>query len=189
MPSDKTSWGSFEMLDERTRAASRSLVEAAAANADASGIDKLVGDLYASGMDAAAIEAAGITPIQPLLDRIDTLRTPADIASYLRDEFAAGRGEVFSFGAEADFKDSSHKIGYAFQDGLSLPEKAYYLEDGPDGKYKTIRAAFVAHMARQLQNAGVAAADAQRQAQAVLADLRRRGLLKSWSRSKKRPSG
>lgn len=124
VPSDKTSWGSFEMLDERSQAASRHLVEAAAANPNASGIEKLVGDLYASGMNEATIEAAGVTPIRPMLDRIDTLKTPADIAAYLREEFAAGRGAVFAFGAEADFKDSSHKIGYAYQGGLSLPEKA-----------------------------------------------------------------
>src|SRR5690606_26062745 len=135
----------------------------------ATGIEKLVGDLYATGMDEAKIEAAGIAPIQPQLDRIAALETPADIARYLRDEFAAGRGEVFSFGAESDFKNSSQKIGYAFQGGLSLPEKAYYLEDGPDGKYKAIREAFVKHVSKQLQNAGVAAADADTQAADVLA--------------------
>jgi putative endopeptidase len=169
VPGDKTSWGSFEMLDERSEAASKGIAEAAAADKGATGIQKLVGDLYATGMDTAKIEAAGIAPIQPMLDRIDALKTPADVAQYLRDEFADGRGEVFSFGAEADFKNSSQKIGYAFQGGLSLPEKAYYLEDGPDGKYKAIREAFVKHVSKQLQNAGVAAADADKQAAAVLA--------------------
>ena len=169
VPSDKTSWGSFEMLDERSVAASKGIAEAAAANTGATGIEKLVGDLYASGMDTAKVEAAGIAPMQPMLDRIAALKTPADIAQYLRDEFAAGRGEVFAFGAEADFKKSSQKIGYAFQGGLSLPEKAYYLEDGPDGKYKAIREAFVQHVSKQLQNAGVAAADADTQAKDVLA--------------------
>jgi putative endopeptidase len=169
VPSDKTSWGSFEMLDERSVAASKGIAEAAAANTAATGIEKLVGDLYASGMDTAKVEAAGIAPMQPMLDRIAALKTPADIAQYLRDEFAAGRGEVFAFGAEADFKKSSQKIGYAFQGGLSLPEKAYYLEDGPDGKHKAIREAFVQHVSKQLQNAGVAAADAGTQAKDVLA--------------------
>ena len=169
VPSDKTSWGSFEMLDERSVAASKGIAEAAAANTSATGIEKLVGDLYASGMDTAKVEAAGIAPMQPMLDRIAALKTPADIGQYLRDEFAAGRGEVFAFGAEADFKNSSQKIGYAFQGGLSLPEKAYYLEDGPDGKYKAIREAFVQHVSKQLQNAGVAAADAGTQANDVLA--------------------
>ena len=169
VPADKTTWGSFEMLDERSQAASRNIAEAAAAKQGATGIEKLIGDIYASGMDEATIEAAGITPIQPMLGRIAALKTPADIAQYLRDEFAAGRGEVFGFGAEADFKNSAMKIGYAMQGGLSLPEKAYYLEDGPDGKYKAIREAFVKHVSRQLQNAGVAAAAADTQAADVLA--------------------
>ncbi|MFT4179005.1 MAG: M13-type metalloendopeptidase [Thermomonas sp.] len=169
VPGDKTSWGSFEMLAERSIAASHGIAEAAAAKQDASGIEKLVGDFYATGMDEAKIEAAGIAPIQPLLDRINTLKTPADIAAYLRDAHAAGRGEVFAFGAESDFKDSSRKIGYAFQGGLSLPEKAYYLEDGADGKYKAIREAFVKHVSKQLQNAGINAADADAQAADVLA--------------------
>ena len=169
VPSDRTTWGSFEMLDERSEVASRNIAEAAAADADASGTTRLVGDFYASGMDVDAINAAGLAPIQPILDRIDAIGTPADIAQYLRDEFAAGRGDVFSFGGEADFKNSSQVIGYAFQAGLALPEKAYYLEDGKDGAYKKIRDAYVAHVSKQLQNAGVAKEDADAQANAVLA--------------------
>jgi putative endopeptidase len=169
VPDDRTTWGSFEMLDERSEAASRNIAEASAADASASGVSKLVGDFYATGMDEAAINAAGLAPIQPMLDRIDALKAPADIAQYLRDEFAAGRGEVFSFGGEADFHNSSQEIGYAFQDGLALPERAYYLEDGKDGSYKKIREGYVAHVSKQLQNAGVAAADADQQAKDVLA--------------------
>jgi putative endopeptidase len=120
-------------------------------------------------MDEAKIEAAGITPIKPMLDRIDALKTPADVAQYIRDEFAAGRGEVFGFYPQADFKDSGTVIAYADQGGLALPEKAYYLEDGPDGKYKSIREAYVAHVGKQLQNAGVAADVAAQQAKDVLA--------------------
>jgi len=169
VPSYRTTWGSFEMLDERSEVASRNIAEAAAANADATGTAKLVGDFYATGMDVDAINAAGLAPIQPILDRIDAIKTPEDIAGYLRDEFAAGRGEVFSFGGEADFKNSSQVIGYAYQGGLALPEKAYYLEDGKDGAYKKIRDAYVAHVSQQLQNAGVAKDQADAQAKAVLA--------------------
>ena len=169
VPADRTSWGSFEMLGERSQAASRNIAETAAADAKASGVAKLVGDFYATGMDEAAINAAGLAPIQPILGRIDALEAPTDVAQYLRDEFAAGRGEVFNFGGEADFKNSSQVIGYAFQGGLSLPEKAYYLEDGKDGAYSKIRDAFVAHVSRQLQNAGVAKDAADQQAKDVLA--------------------
>lgn len=169
VPADRTTWGSFEMLDERSQAASRNIAEAAAGDKNAAGLAKLVGDFYATGMDADAINAAGIAPIQPMLDRIDAIKAPADIGQYLRDEFAAGRGDVFWFGPEADFKNSSQNIAYAFQGGLALPERAYYLEDGKDGSYKKIRDAYVAHVSKQLQNAGVPAADADQQAKDVLA--------------------
>jgi putative endopeptidase len=169
VPDDRTTWGSFEMLDERSEAASRNIAEAAAADAKSAGVAKLVGDFYATGMDEAAVNAAGLAPIQPILARIDALKSPADVVQYLRDEFAAGRGEVFNFFGDADFKDSSTVVGYAYQGGLALPEKAYYLEDGKDGAYRKIRDAYVAHVSRQLQNAGVAKDAADQQAKDVLA--------------------
>jgi len=171
IPNDRTTWGSFEMLTERSLAASKQLAEAAAAKSDATGVEKLVGDMYATGMDEAKINAAGATPIQPMLDRIAALKTPADVAQYLREEFAAGRGDAFNFYSNADFKNSQLMIAYADQGGLALPEKAYYLSDGPkagDDSYKKIREAYVAHVSKQLQNAGIAAADADKQAKDVL---------------------
>src|SRR5690606_38182217 len=41
VPSDRTTWGSFEMLDERSEVASRNIAEAAAADANASGVAKI----------------------------------------------------------------------------------------------------------------------------------------------------
>ncbi|MGN6512839.1 MAG: M13 family metallopeptidase [Lysobacteraceae bacterium] len=172
VPADRTTWGSFEMLTERSLAASRQIAEAAAADKNASGVEKLVGDLYATGMDEAAVNAAGAKPLQPLLAKIDAIKTPADLAAYLREEFAQGRGDLFAFYSNADFKNSQLVIAYADQGGLALPEKAYYLQDGPkpgDDSYKKIREAYVAHVSKQLQNAGIAQADADKQAQDVLA--------------------
>src|SRR5690606_5522994 len=102
-------------------------------------------------------------------DRIDAIESPADIVAYPHDEFAAGRGQVFHCFDEADFKDSSKVLAYAYQGCLSLPEKAYYLEDDHKGQPRKIREAFVAHLNKQLQNAGVARDDADRQAADVLA--------------------
>ena len=169
IPSDRTTWGSFEMLGERSLAANKQIAEAQAARTDATGIDKLVGDFYATGMDEAKVNAAGATPIQPMLDKIAAIKTPADVAEYLRQDFAAGGGDLFAFYSNADFHDSQLMIAYADQGGLSLPERAYYLEDGKDGSYKKIREAFVTHLSKQLQNAGVASPDADKQAADVLA--------------------
>jgi putative endopeptidase len=169
VPPDRTSWGSFELLVELSELRTKAIAESAASDQHATGIEKGIGDFYSSGMDERAIAAAGTRPIRRMLDRIAAIRNTADVVRYLRDEFAAGRGDVFAFGPQADMQNSSQMIAYASQAGIALPERAYYLEDGKDGSYKRIRAAYVAHVGKQLEHAGVAAADAGRQAGLVLA--------------------
>ena len=76
IPGDRSSWGAFEMLDERSQGVQRQLAELAAAKTNASGVDKLIGDFWASGMDAAKINAQGLTPLKPQLDAIAVSRGP-----------------------------------------------------------------------------------------------------------------
>jgi len=165
IPGDRTSWGAFEMLDERSTAAQRQLAEQAAAMANATGVEKIVGDFYATGMDAAKINAQGIKPIQGRLDAIAALDSQDKIADYLRTSAAKGEGEVFSFGPSPDFKDSSVNIAYAFQGGLGLPDPAYYLK----ADKKEQLAGYQAHIAKVLELSGVPAADAATQAKDVVA--------------------
>ena len=165
IPGDRSSWGAFEMLDERSQGVQRQLAEQAAAKAGASGIDKIVGDFWATGMDAAKINAQGIEPLKPELARIDALTDAASVAKYLRDSAAKGRNVLFGFGSEADFKDSSNNIAYAMQGGLGLPDTPYYTASEQAG----LRAAYAKHIAKMLELSGVPAADAATQAKDVLA--------------------
>ena len=165
VPGDRTTWGSFEMLGERSLATQRQIVEAAAALKAADGTKKLIGDLWATGMDEAAIEAAGITPIKPFLDEIDMLKSPADLPGYLRKSASEGRMALFGIGGESDFKDSSKVIAYATPGGLGLPDKTYYEGD----THKAEREAYQAHIAATLALAGADQATAAKQAAAVLA--------------------
>ncbi len=168
VPADRTTWGSFELLGERSLQIQHAIAKAAmAGDAPAGTVERKVGDFFAAGMDEAAIEAAGVTPIAPILARIDALASGEDVAAFLREAYAQGRGMLFGFGANADFKNSEMVIAYAGQGGLSLPERAYYLEDRED--YRRIRTAFVEHVSRTLELAGVEPESAARQAQQVLA--------------------
>lgn len=172
IPADRTTWGTFEMLGELSLERTHNLAEELAKGADkaaAGSVEQKLGWYYHTGMDEAAINKAGIAPIADDLKRIDGLKTPDEIAAYITDTHAAGQAQVFGFGGESDFKNSSMTIAYAGQDGLGLPERAYYLEDGKDGSYKKIREAYVAHIAKQLEQAGTKAADAQAQAKDILA--------------------
>ena len=116
-------------------------------------------------MDEARLNGDGVAPLKPFLAQIDALADAPGIAAYLTDSFSKGNQYVFSFGPEADFKDARNVIGYAFQGGLSLPEKAYYLEP----QYQDKRDAFLGHVERMLVLAGIDAESAKAQAQAVLA--------------------
>jgi putative endopeptidase len=166
VPNDKTTWGSFEMLNERSLAVQKQIVEAAAAATNEPGTNQQkVGDIYGVGMDEARLNADGVAPLKPFLAQIDGIADSASLAQYLRDQYSKGNQSVFAFGPQEDFKNASMVIGYAFQAGLSLPERAYYLEDS----YKDKREAFLAHVERMLVLGGVDPAAAKDQAKAVLA--------------------
>ncbi len=165
IPGDRTSWGAFEMLDERSTAVQHQLAEQAATDANATGVEKLVGDFWATGMDEARINAQGITPLQPELERIDALTDTASIVAWLRETAAKGQGFLWGIGAMPDFKDSSVNIAATGQGGLGLPDTTYYTAADKAG----IREAYVAHIAKVLELSGIPAAQAQAQAADVLA--------------------
>ena len=165
IPGDRTSWGAFEMLDERSTAVQHQLAEQAAAMKNPTGVDKIIGDLYATGMDQAKIDAQGIKPIEGELAKIEQLADTATIAEYLRQSYAKGEGMLFGFGPEADFKNSSMNIAYASQGGLGLPDKGYYFDADKKAKLD----AYQQHVAKVLELSGIPAADAAKQAADVVA--------------------
>ncbi|HLM66084.1 MAG TPA: hypothetical protein VK358_01090, partial [Longimicrobium sp.] len=79
IPADRSSFGSFVELRDRSEESLRAIIEEAAAarNAQPGSETQKVGDLYRSFMDSARVEAAGITPIRPELARIAALRDRA----------------------------------------------------------------------------------------------------------------
>ncbi|BBD79717.1 metallopeptidase [Aerosticca soli] len=168
IPPDRTRWGAFDQLAEASLNTQHQIVEEAArhaATAPAGSIEQKIGYLYAAGMDEAAIERASYQPIKPQLAQIDALKSPADIAEFIMQRFNEGDGYVFNFGSSADFKNAKMQIGYAFQDGLGLPTRDYYL----DPKHKEELEAYRAHIARTLALIGTREADAKRQADAIVA--------------------
>jgi len=168
MPADRTRWGSFDALREDSLNVQHKLAEDAArqaASAKPGSIEQKIGYLYASGMDEAAIDKAGFDPIKPTLARIAKISDGNGVIDYVRDSYASGHPVLFSFGGNADFKDSTREIAYAGQGGLGLPTTDYYSK--PD--FAAIREAYVAHIAKLFELTGTTSADAQRQAKSVLA--------------------
>ncbi len=167
IPADHTSWGIDELLTEKSLLIQRELLEAAAkqAGTQAPSLEQKIGALYASGMDEAAIEAAGAKPIQPQLDKIAALHSGKDVAAYIISRHGEGDAQVFAFGAGADFHNADQQIAFTQEGGLGLPTKDYYT----GAEHAPIRAAYLAYIAKSFELTGTPAALATTQANDVLA--------------------
>ena len=167
IPADRTRWGAFDELAEKSLDAQHGIVEAAAKGADSAkpgaNVQK-IGWLYRSGMDEAAVDAAGADPIKPDLAKIAALKTTGDVVAYLRAMFAEGRGGIFHFASRADYDNAKMQIAFATQGGLGLPTPDYYTKP----EYADLRKAYVDYAAKELELAGVAADEARKQADAVM---------------------
>ena len=172
VPAEYPMWGAYVELDHRNKELTRRLLEeAAAAGPDGDFITRLVGDFYASGMDEAAIAAAGAEPLRPYLDRIDAIASVEDLRAFNLDLHRAGLGALFGIGVEADFEDAEVYLAYLAQSGLGLPERGYYLNE--DERSVALRGAYTAHIATQFRNLGADEASAAATAEAMLAFERR----------------
>jgi len=163
IPGDKTRWGSFDELRDRTNKDVHALLDETLKSNDKIGTPKgNIGAFYKSGMDTAAIEQAGITPIKPLLDEIDALSSNDQILSLLSRHYRQGIQSVFGGYIFADEKDVNNYIMQFSQNGLGLPTKDYYFKTDEKGKH--IQTAYISYLATQLKNAGISDAEAKAQA-------------------------
>ncbi|MEL7266866.1 MAG: peptidase M13, partial [Planctomycetota bacterium] len=98
IPSDKSNYGIFTVLDDLTKEQVRSLIEAAATdeNAAEGSAAQKVGDMYNSVMDTERRNAAGIKPIGPLLQRIASLRDRDQLGETLGYLSQHGVGQFFA---------------------------------------------------------------------------------------------
>ncbi len=161
IPTEYDRYGVDQEIDAHTHQILREIMESAAAAKAATGTEaQKVGDFYASGMDEAGIEQLGITPLKPLLARIDEVKDTPSLASVLADLHRMGVFAGFSFSVEQDDKESSRYSMMLGQGGLGLPDRDYYLKDDP--KSKELLAAYRAHVGKVLNLAGFDAKDADR---------------------------
>ncbi len=153
IPADKTRYGSFSVLADRSEKRVKGIIEEAAAKGGAPGsVEQKIGDLFASYMDTDAIEAKGLAPIQGDLDKINAAKTHEDIALLMTAPDMQA-GSVFGGFVNVDSKQPDAYAFYVTHTGLGLPDRDYYLKD--DQRFKDIRAAYVKHMAKMFELAGI----------------------------------
>ncbi|HEX3665070.1 MAG TPA: M13 family metallopeptidase [Rhizomicrobium sp.] len=188
IPADHSSYGVGAMLVEKTTAQLRQLIEAASkAGAGADPDTRKIGDYYASYMDETGIEAKGLAPLKPELDRIAAIRDTHGLSAYLGSTLRADVDALNSTNFYTDhlfgvwitqaFENPDRNVPYLLQGGLGMPDREYYLSTA--ARMAGIRARYQAHIAAMLKLAKIP--DAANKAAAILA-LETKMAKAHWSR-------
>ena len=138
-----------------------------AMNAPQNEIQQLLGNFWASGLDEAAVETDGSTPIATLLAHIDGIRRARDIPPAIAALHQVGIPVAFGFSADVDLADLDRHIGYFTQGGLGLPGAEFYGHD--DEETQALMERYRQYVRTILALTGVAEDALDAQAEAVIA--------------------
>src|SRR6218665_3050138 len=95
---------------------------------DEKGMEQLIGDFYASGLDSLTIEKRGYEPLKPVLEKINALQNTEDVKNFIISQFNEANGFLYGFYVGADDKNSRMNIVNFYQSGLGLPDRDFYFK-------------------------------------------------------------
>jgi putative endopeptidase len=155
IPKDKSGWGAFAKLRDDVQPQLRAIIESAAADksAKAGSETRKIGDMYASFMDEKRLEALGLSPLKPELERVAALRSNDDIPALVGHLNRLQVNAPYRFDVHQDAREATKYIVDFAQSGLGMPDRDYYLKDD-DAKLAATRAKYREHLVKVLTLAG-----------------------------------
>ncbi|WP_055443947.1 M13 family metallopeptidase [Lacinutrix himadriensis] len=175
IPDDQSTWGSFQELRKKTDEDALAILKSAISNnQDLGNIQVLPGSdqekavfYYQTIMDTISRNKAGIDPIKPYLAKIEAINNVDDLQAFMIEMEPKGGAGLYGFGVGSDPKDSNRNVAYLGGGSTGLPDRDYYVKEDADSKEK--REKYVAHITRMFQYLGDSEADANAQADQILA--------------------
>jgi putative endopeptidase len=170
IPDDRSSTGPFVRIVQEVEQRTKAILDECATSGAAKGTpQQRIGDTYASFMDEAGIEAKGLAPLKPVLDRIAKLSDKHALSGFLGGDLRAdvdalnntnfNTEHLLGLWVEQDLNDPSRVAPYLFQGGLGMPDRSYYLDPSPH--MEALRTQYVAYITTLLKLAGVAHPEAK----------------------------
>lgn len=178
IPPDQVFWSTGSGLELWNEGILRDTLEAASKNdASRSAVQQKIGDYWASCMDESGINATGLKPLQPELDRISALKSKKDLTleiAHIHHAFPGAweqsdnqtNAPFFGFTGQQDYDNASMVVAQIDQGGLSLPNRDYYLKT--DEKSKELLTKYRQHVKKMFVLAGESDAQATADAGTVL---------------------
>lgn len=147
IPSDKSNYGAFNVIDDLSKQRTQEILEAAKNDPNSK-----IGIAYATYLDTAAIDAKGLAPIQPWLDQIKAVTAKSGLAALYAQADRNGVQGLFGSYVGQDDKNPEVYALNLFQGGLGMPDRDYYLSK--EAKLVEARTAYEKHLANVLTLAG-----------------------------------
>ena len=168
IPADRARDGAFRRLHDQAEKDVRAILEEAAAKGErAEGVERKLGDLFASFMDVEAVESLGVAPLEEDLALVRGAGTREELVRALGRLQRTGAAAAVGFYVDNDAKDPETYVVHLYQSGLGLPDESYYREV----QHAETLAAYGPHVAQMLALAGWVSSpeEAQAAAEAVVA--------------------
>jgi putative endopeptidase len=160
---DRTSAGYWVVISDEAEQHVRDILTDLAANPASFGASgKQIGDLYASWMDQAAIDAHGTASLQPYLAKIVAVQDKAALQTLFA---SVGYASPVELGQLPNPSDPTRYVAAASQGGLGMGGRDYYLLEG--AKYDGFRKAYRDYVIQMQTLAGIP--DAATKADAIIA--------------------
>ena len=163
VPAGKGRWGARDEIAQRTRQQVAKLLDDASA-APAGSDARKVAVFRAAYLNEAAIAARGLTPLKPLLHRIDRIRDKAGLTRWLGSELRAdvdpmnlgvySSSHLLGLAVQAGNHGEKNHVAYLLQGGLGLPDREHYL--GADPRMQALRVQYQAAIGHLLIRLGAA---------------------------------
>lgn len=151
IPSDKSSWGSFNKLREDTDNNSLTILNSLLNDKFAPGSEgKKIQDLYATYMDMDKRNADGIAPIKADLAKIDAIKNMADFQKYINAATREGDNPFYGWGVYADLKNSTMNAVYLGDISLGLGRDYYQKTNAKNTEVVAEYTKYVATMLDQI---------------------------------------
>jgi putative endopeptidase len=178
IPADQVYWTTGSSLELWNENILRETLEASGKNdPNRSAVQQKIGDYWAACMDESGIEAAGLKPLQPELDRIAGLKSKPELTleiAHLHHLFPGAweqsdnqtNSPFFGFTGQQDYDDASKVVAQLDQGGLSLPNRDYYINT--DEKSVETLKKYRAHLQKMFVLAGETEAQASDDAGTVI---------------------
>lgn len=153
LPAAYSRYGSFDVLGEdNNKRINGILTELLEKTYPTGTVERKLSDLYKLAMDEKRRDAEGVTPLKPILNKLEKAKSVKDLFAIQLSLIPYGDSEFFGLYIGADQKNAKMNIINVMQGGTTLGQKEYYLDSDP--ATVEIREAYKKHVVRMFKMFG-----------------------------------